>query len=77
MKRKSYFAIAILTRVVHPDNDVMNDCLVAEPVPSWQRAMWKYAFLGGIVKSRMKQMMGINAENVRSYSVVRVVLHTS
>jgi hypothetical protein len=43
----------------------MSDCLVAEPVPAWQRVMWKYAFLGGIIRGRMKQMMGINAENVR------------
>jgi hypothetical protein len=77
MKENPKFTIAILTRVTRPDTDVMNDCLVAEPVPSWQRALWKYAFLGGIVKGKMKQMMGINAENVRSYSVVWLVFHTS
>ena len=48
------------------DTDVLNDCLVAEPVPSWQRVLWKYAFLGGVIRGRMKQMMGINAENVRA-----------
>ena len=47
------------------DNNVMGDCLVAEPVPLWQRSLWKYAFLGRIVRGKMRDMMGINAENVR------------
>jgi hypothetical protein len=47
------------------DSDVMSDCMVAEPVPLWQRSLWKYAFLGRIVRGKMRDMMGINAENVR------------
>jgi hypothetical protein len=45
----------------------MNQCLVADPVPAWQRALWNYAFLGRIVRGKMKQMMSINAENVRYF----------
>jgi hypothetical protein len=46
------------------DTVALNACMVAEPVPSWQRFLWNYAFLGSIVRGKMKQMMNINAEKV-------------
>ena len=50
------------------DSDVMSDCLVAEPVPAWQRVLWNYGFLNRIVRGKMRSMMGINAVNVRFIS---------
>ena len=51
----------------------MSDCMVGEPVPAWQRVLWKYGFLGRIVRGKMRTMMGINVENVRFFHALLIV----
>jgi hypothetical protein len=46
--------------------------MVGEPVPAWQRVLWKYGFLGRIVRGKMRTMMGINVENVRFFHALLI-----